>query len=57
MMVGAAVQFVNSTTFRYDLVDLTRQVLQEISWNLYDQIIEAYNQKNVSGVRSVGLLS
>jgi alpha-N-acetylglucosaminidase len=56
MMVGAAVQFVNSTTFRYDLVDLTRQVLQEISWNLYDQIIEAYNQKNVSGVRLHGQL-
>ena len=37
-------------TFRYDLVDLTRQALAKYSNDLFQDIIEAYDSHDSSGV-------
>lgn len=39
--------------FRYDLVDITKEVLQYRFANVYGQLIIAYNRSDLYGVRSV----
>ncbi|XP_028391775.1 alpha-N-acetylglucosaminidase-like [Dendronephthya gigantea] len=45
-MVEAAKDLNDSSTFRYDLVDLTRQALQVISISYYKDLIVSYQAKN-----------
>lgn len=46
-LISASGEFKNVDTYRYDLVDLTRQVLADYSKSLHRQIAEAYKDKNV----------
>jgi len=45
--------FKNSDAYRYDLVNLTRQVLSNYARSLYRQMQEAYESKNISLFRSL----
>lgn len=40
----------NSDLFRYDLVDVTKEVLQFKFASVYNQLILAYNQSDLYGV-------
>jgi len=37
-----------SQTYRYDLVDVGRQVLQDVSFSMYKEIVSAYSTKNAT---------
>ncbi|KAJ8301051.1 hypothetical protein KUTeg_022570 [Tegillarca granosa] len=43
-----------TTLFRYDLVDITRNALQIVSIDLYNDVVEAYQKKDLSLVMSTG---
>lgn len=46
LMVGSIDQLGNKATFRYDLIDITRQVLANRAYGIYHETIDAYQAKN-----------
>ena len=57
LFINASVQYkdhlINSTTFRYDLVDLTRQNLQLAFDSVYTKLVAAFNDKNIEQFTSI----
>ncbi|ANE45313.1 hypothetical protein SY83_02055 [Paenibacillus swuensis] len=47
-MIKAAAEVGGSNGYRYDLVDVTRQVLADISNDIYASMIKAYNEKHIA---------
>ena len=41
----------NSPNFQHELIDVTRQSLQDIFRLLYDQLVIAFNNKNIAVVQ------
>lgn len=47
LIVEAAPVLMSKETFRYDLVDVTRQVLQDLTTSFYEDIADAYSQQKL----------
>eukprot|EP00057_Strongylocentrotus_purpuratus_P022811 XP_011677285.1 PREDICTED: alpha-N-acetylglucosaminidase [Strongylocentrotus purpuratus] len=45
-----------SSLFRYDLVDVTRNVLQDLAFDFYEQIMVSFHAKNITAIRGNGTL-
>ncbi|XP_045023592.1 alpha-N-acetylglucosaminidase-like isoform X2 [Daphnia magna] len=45
---------VNASNYRHDIVDLTRQALQEIFHLLYNKLLVVYIEKNITAIGEVG---
>ncbi|XP_069126056.1 alpha-N-acetylglucosaminidase-like [Argopecten irradians] len=54
ILVLAADQYVNSTLYMYDLVDVTRNSLQILGLSYYQDMINAYKGKDLATVTTVG---
>lgn len=50
LFLSAGNELAGSLTYRYDLVDLTRQVLSKLANQVYLDVMTAYNSNNASGV-------
>jgi hypothetical protein len=53
LLVAASKEF-DSDLFRYDLVDITKEVLRFKFGSIYTQLMLAYNQSDLYGVGYVG---
>eukprot|EP00794_Sanderia_malayensis_P003266 gene3266-3747_t len=53
-LLSAADLIGQSETFRYDLVDVGRQVLEDLSYSIYLQLKNAYENKNKEDVKEKG---
>eukprot|EP00118_Oscarella_pearsei_P003618 m.15082 g.15082 ORF g.15082 m.15082 type:complete len:759 (+) comp26171_c0_seq1:20-2296(+) len=51
-----ASNFSNTTPFKYDSVDITRQGLQELAGYAYQQLMNAYYNKNLTAIQKFGSL-
>ncbi|XP_065053956.1 alpha-N-acetylglucosaminidase-like isoform X1 [Rhopilema esculentum] len=52
LLLDASDEFQQSETYRYDLVDVGRQVLQDISYSIYMDIIQAYKDSDLVHARN-----
>ncbi|MBK6963705.1 MAG: alpha-N-acetylglucosaminidase [Bacteroidales bacterium] len=46
LLLSAENEFRNKDTYQYDVVDLTRQVISNYAYSVYNEIMLAFNQKN-----------
>ncbi|KAK2815434.1 hypothetical protein Q5P01_025901 [Channa striata] len=54
LIVEAAPSLMSKETFRYDLVDVTRQVLQVLTTSFYQDIADAFQRKNMLELLTAG---
>ncbi|XP_038160453.1 alpha-N-acetylglucosaminidase [Cyprinodon tularosa] len=54
LFMDAAPTFMSKETFQYDLVDLTRQVLQDLTSSFYQDIADAYANKKMAELLTAG---
>ena len=46
--------FLDQATYRYDLVDITRQVLSNLLLKVHNEFVEAFNQKDLNNLELRG---
>ncbi|XP_071505649.1 alpha-N-acetylglucosaminidase-like [Diadema antillarum] len=56
LLLGAVSDYGNHTLFRYDLVDVTRNVLQDLAFDFYTKMMAAFHQEDEKGVKANGKL-
>ncbi|XP_061565286.1 alpha-N-acetylglucosaminidase-like [Cololabis saira] len=54
LMVAAAPDLVQQETFRYDLVDVTRQALQVLTSSFYRDVVDAFRSKRMPELLTAG---
>ncbi|KAM9716333.1 alpha-N-acetylglucosaminidase isoform 1-T2 [Menidia menidia] len=54
LLVEAAPSVASQETFRYDLVDVTRQVLQDLTTSFYQDIADAFQKKKMPELLTAG---
>ncbi|XP_033107310.1 alpha-N-acetylglucosaminidase-like [Anneissia japonica] len=54
LMLQAVEDIQASSLFRYDIVDVTRQVLQDVAYSFYNELIDGYQANNSTAVKTYG---
>ncbi|XP_063962640.1 alpha-N-acetylglucosaminidase-like [Lytechinus pictus] len=56
LLLQASKVLETSSLFRYDLVDVTRNVLQDLAFHFYEKIMESFHAQNITAIRGNGTL-